>query len=543
MTELQHPTQEQIDLFILGDRETIPANELEAHFARCDRCSEELTRQAQLESELREVAHSASFCPSCERISDDPRCGHCGCALEPGGYRVQTVLVQTPHGRVYLARSPEGRRVALKELVFTQAPSLAMIEAFEREGRILQQLRHPRIPRFYGTFTEGEGVNTRLYLAQEYIDGESLATAISKRRFDEDEVTRIARGVLEILCYLQGLSPPVFHRDIKPSNLIYRPGGSIVLVDFGSAREHGATAAGTLAGTFGYMPLEQMVGVVDATSDLYALGATMCHLLSRTPPWKLFESGFSSSNMTISNAMKKFLAKMTAQKPEGRFSGATEALDALEKLKARARPGGEHGPFKGGLILAFAGAVALAAGGGYLTAWSSHVAPETVIKVVEVVKPNPAAQFVPPVPPVPPVQPVQPVQPVRPVQPVQPVDPVDPIDPVDLPDRLSPSRRVAKVSPNVKLPSAAAEKRARAKDIAKKARASLISGDMATAEEGLKECLRLADLPECYRNLGVLYAAIKDTQSSIKYYRKYLELEPNGQDADYIRGLLEGAEN
>jgi pSer/pThr/pTyr-binding forkhead associated (FHA) protein len=91
--------------------------------------------------------------------------------------------------------------------------------------------------------------------------------------------------------------------------------------------------------------------------------------------------------------------------------------------------------------------------------------------------------------------------------------------------------------------SGAAEKRAKAKDIAKKARASLISGDMTTAEEGLKECLRLADLPECYRNLGVLYAAIKDTQNSIKYYRKYLELEPNGQDADYIRGLLEGAEN
>ena len=52
----------------------------------------------------------------------------------------------------------DGRSVALKELVFTQVPSSASIESFEREGRILQQLRHPQIPRFVATFSEGTGV-------------------------------------------------------------------------------------------------------------------------------------------------------------------------------------------------------------------------------------------------------------------------------------------------------------------------------------------------------------------------------------------------
>src|SRR5689334_17557150 len=104
MTELRHPTKEQIELFILGDREQIPVAELEAHFSRCDRCAGELERQARLELELGEVANAASFCPSCERMTDEPRCPHCGCALEPGGYRVDSVLVQTPHGRIYLAR-------------------------------------------------------------------------------------------------------------------------------------------------------------------------------------------------------------------------------------------------------------------------------------------------------------------------------------------------------------------------------------------------------------------------------------------------------
>lgn len=88
-----------------------------------------------------------------------------------------------------------------------------------------------------------------------------------------------------------------------------------------------------------------------------------------------------------------------------------------------------------------------------------------------------------------------------------------------------------------------AQNRARARELANSARKALMSGDLTTAEEGFKECLRLAELPECYRNLGVLYAQQKDTDKSIKFYRKYLEISPNAQDADYIRGMIEGSSN
>jgi hypothetical protein len=87
----------------------------------------------------------------------------------------------------------------------------------------------------------------------------------------------------------------VYHRDIKPSNIIVRPTSAPVLVDFGSVT-HGwrptKTQGSTVTGTFGYMPPEQLLGQVGPTSDLYALGATLLHVLTGRPPTDFpFDSG------------------------------------------------------------------------------------------------------------------------------------------------------------------------------------------------------------------------------------------------------------
>lgn len=87
----------------------------------------------------------------------------------------------------------------------------------------------------------------------------------------------------------------------------------------------------------------------------------------------------------------------------------------------------------------------------------------------------------------------------------------------------------------------AKDQRKSARDVAAKARAALMNGDLTTAEELLKECLKLTELPECYRNLGVVYAQMSDSERSIKFYKKYLELQPNANDADYIRSIIESA--
>src|SRR5262249_1172684 len=149
------------------------------------------------------------------------------------------------------------------------------------------------IPRFVSSFREGEGPATRLYLAQELVEGPSLKDRLEEHRFDEQEVLDLAQKVLPILAWLHARG--VIHRDVKPANLRQTPDGKVKLVDFGAARElvtdvtHGAT----LVGTFGYMPPEQLGGTVDASADVYALGATLVHLLGRRSPSELLRSDLS----------------------------------------------------------------------------------------------------------------------------------------------------------------------------------------------------------------------------------------------------------
>jgi len=83
----------------------------------------------------------------------------------------------------------------------------------------------------------GHSLGTRLYLAQEYIEGRSLEEELCNHQFSESEIVGIAKEVLDILCHLQSLSPMVFHRDIKPANLMRRSDGKIILVDLGAARQ------------------------------------------------------------------------------------------------------------------------------------------------------------------------------------------------------------------------------------------------------------------------------------------------------------------
>jgi serine/threonine protein kinase len=193
---------------------------------------------------LRDAAAAATFCVACNELVRGERCDSCGAAVRPGGYRVERVLVSNAHGRMYVARDADGKRVALKELAFVHAPSPAALAAFEREAKFLRALEHPAIPRFVASFEEGLGVHTRYYLAQELVDGKAL-DLIDEHWYTEAEIVDIAKRVLEILVYLQSLSPMVIHRDIKPANLIKRADGSIALVDFGAAHVHGTTAGST----------------------------------------------------------------------------------------------------------------------------------------------------------------------------------------------------------------------------------------------------------------------------------------------------------
>jgi hypothetical protein len=289
-----------------------------------------------LRSEVSASPRQSSLCPACRTETLEPRCDHCGAARAPGGLRVLQVLAKGPHSRLYLAEDEHGARVAVKELLFSQVPDLGRLESFDREASLLAQLDHPQLPKLLRTFREGSGVHLRLYLVQQFMSGETLEARLRTHRYSEEEVLDVARSLLRVLVYLHGRAPPVLHRDIKPANIIVRQGGGLALVDFGSARDlpRGRTHRATSVGTFGYVAPEQLAGTVDARCDLYSVGVTLAHLLTRKPPEALMGPGAELEPgphlKNVSRRTRQFLERLTARDPERRFGSAEEALRFLD---------------------------------------------------------------------------------------------------------------------------------------------------------------------------------------------------------------------
>lgn len=176
--------------------------------------------------------------------------------------------------------------VALKETLFTDEK---LRKQFEREARLLARLHHQALPRVSDHFNEGEGQ----FLVMQYIAGDDLAEMLTQRNapFPQDEVLRWADQLCDALDYLHTQEPQIIHRDIKPQNLKLTARGQIVLLDFGLAKGSAGqlTAVTTSASIFGYTPnyapLEQVQGMgTDARSDIYALAATLFHLLTNVKP-------------------------------------------------------------------------------------------------------------------------------------------------------------------------------------------------------------------------------------------------------------------
>jgi serine/threonine protein kinase len=154
--------------------------------------------------------------------------------------------------------------------------------AFHREADMLAKLDNQHVPHVCDNFSE----QNRHYLVMEYVQGITLEEklALSGGKLAEDAVTDIGLQTSEALEYLHGLRPPIVYRDLKPSNMMVTPAGMVKLVDFGIARYFQPLKTATAIGTQGYAAPEQYRGKAEIRSDLYALGATMHHLLSGRDP-------------------------------------------------------------------------------------------------------------------------------------------------------------------------------------------------------------------------------------------------------------------
>lgn len=202
-------------------------------------------------------------------------------------YRLVRELGRGGMGAVYEATDQRLKRtVALKQC---RVETDDLRRAFEREARLLANLNHTSIPRVTDQFGEGD----EQYLVMDFVPGDDLGKLLKKQRrpFSIAQVLYWADDLLRVLEYLHTNLPPIVHRDIKPANLKLDAKGRIVLLDFGLAKGSAGEMSRmvvdvTVAGySLHYAPLEQIQGAkTTPRSDLYALAATLYHLLTGSYP-------------------------------------------------------------------------------------------------------------------------------------------------------------------------------------------------------------------------------------------------------------------
>lgn len=238
------------------------------------------------------------------------------------------------------------RPCAIKEM-FQSAPDsntrLLNLKNFERESGLLATLHHPAIPKVYDFFEE----NGRFYLILELIPGQDLETVLDEARgpLAEDRVVRWAAQICDVLAYLHNRTPePVVFRDMKPSNVMVTPEERIVLIDFGIARNlNRSDRKGTMIGTEGYSPPEQYRGLAEPRGDLYALGATLHHLLTASDPrletpFTFHERPLRQLNPAVSPELDAVVAKSLEYDVGARWNSAEEMKQALLGLASFGAP-------------------------------------------------------------------------------------------------------------------------------------------------------------------------------------------------------------
>ncbi len=235
-----------------------------------------------------------------------------------------------PRALLRLADQSSGPRAAQRAHEFLQVAQMLMALG-----------EHPAIPRFYESFSEGG----ETFFLLEYIPGESLATRLAQmgKPLREEEALLAASQVLDALVTLAQLAPPVVHRNVKPSNLLRSArDGRAYLVGFDTALVAAPPASGEKPkieprGTRGYSPPEQAARdrLPDPRWDLYALGATLHHLLTNRDPQKEPPFVFPparSLNAALSPQVEQLLARAVARDANSRYHTAIEMKRDIDRL-------------------------------------------------------------------------------------------------------------------------------------------------------------------------------------------------------------------
>jgi predicted Ser/Thr protein kinase len=278
-----------------------------------------------------------------------------------GHYHIERVLGEGGMGVVYLASDTRlGRAVALKALAPRFTGDHRRRERLRREAQAAAQLSHPGIATIYAL----EEFDEHLYIASEYVAGETLRAELARGPLPIARVLDTARGLAAALALAHERG--IVHRDLKPENVVRAADGHVKILDFGLARLRDAPAGlahltddGMILGTPAYMAPEQIRGQpVDFRADLFALGALLYELVAGVHPFagsdptstiaKILEAQppalgpfrpSGPANARQWAALEAIIRRCLEKRPDDRFASTPEVVRALERLD-----GGVHPP-------------------------------------------------------------------------------------------------------------------------------------------------------------------------------------------------------
>lgn len=246
-----------------------------------------------------------------------------------------------------------GSPVAVKVLADHLAHSREFVSRFYREARLSRLLSHPNL--IQGMAAGYDPATAKHYLVLEYIDGPTAHAALNRiGRFPVGVAVKIGLDIAQALHFMHERN--YVHRDVKPDNILLHPGGTAKLADLGLAKrlsdDSHLTAYSQNVGTSYYMSYEQSLNanLVDGRSDIFALGATLYHLLAGEVPFpgatheevvrgkqKDYHSPLNHVNPEVPEVLDRIISRTLACDPRTRFQSAEALAEALESTRLSTR--------------------------------------------------------------------------------------------------------------------------------------------------------------------------------------------------------------
>ena len=258
--------------------------------------------------------------------------------LIDGKYKILNEIGRGGMSTVYLAINEKANKPwAVKEVRKNGISNRELVkQSLMVEINLLKKLKHKGLPSIVDIIDQQDNY----LIVMDYIEGITLENIMQEEGVQpQEKVVDWAIQLCDVLQYLHTRKPAIIYRDMKPSNIMLRSDGSVVLIDFGTAREFKERHVEdtTCLGTQGYAAPEQFggMGQTDERTDIYSLGATMYRLVTghnpSEPPYEMYP--ITQWNPRLSTGLEGIIAKCTSKDPKSRYQSVQEVRYALEHYR------------------------------------------------------------------------------------------------------------------------------------------------------------------------------------------------------------------